>query len=248
MKKQFMFKSNWFDKGKIKSITYKGFYLYCKLHELQEMESRTETNINKLQKCTGFTHNKTVQLLNLLKKNGCITYYAPFLVYNRNKKIYDYERMFSFQFLDLPIIEKKFDKSKGCEVYIPINEENYFTVVDMEIVNKTIKQKTRKKHVLTYVLLSKFKEGKCNVGFKKMEELSGIKENELRDIICIELEMKGLVCNYGNKENDFTLLRDMNDYEKFKERHAEQRKKNQNEREKRETEKLFGRFADELFG
>lgn len=227
---RFKIKSSWFENGTIKNVKAKAFFVYCKLRELMQINKSTQITIKELAKHSVQSKKDIINALRVLKENGCIDYDSRFI------KDYDYKltnttQKFNIELLDLPMIEESFDK------------ENYFTVVDMEIVNKLLKKtieinaKKKENYLLTYVLLSRFKNNFCNISFDRIEQLTGISHTTLNSNICIKLEQMGFICSYfkkslkGNKQNNFMVLRDISDFKDFGIRHDKQRIKNEIQRE-----------------
>ena len=61
----FKIKSTWFDKGVMKNIGYKGFWLYVNLYKflLGNTNGQVLTTINLLQKETNYSKNEVIKLL-----------------------------------------------------------------------------------------------------------------------------------------------------------------------------------------
>lgn len=172
----------------------------------------------------------------MLKQIGCIDYDSK-IVEDYDVRVANTTVRFDVSLLDTPHPQK-------CSS----DKEDYFTVIDLDIINKMLEVGLKSKHILTYILLSRFKDGLCNISYQGMEKLTGIHHTTLNNKICIELEQKGFISNYlkdntshkhDGKQNNFVVLRNIKGYEQFKQEHQLKITENYEKSLVRKMSKLF---------
>lgn len=207
-----LIKSNWFDEnGKYKSIGFNGYYLYLKLFRFlinDETDGYTfYTSVEVIRKVIGMENKAVLELLKLLVKYKIIkiniTRWDRML--DANGKVLD-NKLLIIESIDHPNVPN--DDSE-------IDEENYYIVVDLKLMDQYLTSGLDKRSLVIFCLMSKYSnnaEGKSWLTIQAMSNILGIGKSKLTDVIR-NMNKQGFLYSKKNKNTKQIAKRNGDGYE-----------------------------------
>lgn len=161
-KKFVIIKSNWFDEnGKISSIGIDAFFLFLCMYKYYIPNQSVDyfnLSIHNLKTDTGFTEKETIRLFKLLMHHKIIE--CSIKRWDR----YQIKNTILIKFIDQPLTKREERENKMVD--IPIDEENYYIMIDMLLMQEYINLNLSKLCFSLYSLFCKYSNGieqKCNL-------------------------------------------------------------------------------------
>ncbi|KGP82123.1 MULTISPECIES: helix-turn-helix domain-containing protein [unclassified Paenibacillus] len=173
-------KSAWFDhtneKRKFLKIGYEGLYVYLaltknRLHRVNENRLFTfQVSIDTLRKETGYSAKKVIELLKVLKSNKIIKMEKPSRWDRLNDEdgIANVYQMMIISAIDVPHTD--WDKVKKKD--IPVDGENFFVSVNLDMLELYKKKGLKERYIPLYCLFRKLSNGTEGKAFMRIEKMA----------------------------------------------------------------------------
>lgn len=175
-------KSSWFnEESKIKKIGIEGFYLYLILYKYyipnQQMDTFS-TSVYQLKKESGFTEDKTLDLLKCLIRQKVIV--CSVTRWDR----YNTKENMIIESIDLPQLNR--EVRHGKEVDIPATENDYYIIIDSKIMQLYMDLKLNIASYSIYAVISKYNnnaERKSDISINEIADRFGVSNDKIHKTI-----------------------------------------------------------------